>query len=95
MQHVHTLIPTDELNGHLDEGAAVVWIDPHGTGVWDAVLDHPEFPEDKNTVLAFLQSVNTAALDEQMVKGVRLSQSPGESALRALMNMVLGAQGGP
>lgn len=95
MQHLHTHLPTDDLNGHLDEGSLLVWVRPVGDGMWDAVLDHPEIADDKNAVLAFLQSVNPAALDEEMSRGIRLSESPGNSALRALVNMVLGASGGP
>jgi hypothetical protein len=85
MHRLHTTMPTAELNGALAEGAYVVWIDPHGTDMWDVVLDHPELDPGVDAVLAFLQSVNPGALDEAMAKAHRLSESPGTVALRTLI----------
>lgn len=97
MQRLHRTITDGELNTFLEAGAGLVWIervafasvDQH----WDAVLDHPEVEPGVDAVLAFLQSVNPQALDQAMAKGARLSQSPGSSALRALIDLAGGADG--
>lgn len=93
MQHLHEAITTEELNGYLDNAAAVVWVAraPMIDSVerWDAVLDHPD--NNSEAVLTFLQSVNPAVLDESMLHG-GLGVSPGTMALRTLMRLA-GADG--
>jgi hypothetical protein len=95
MQHLHRTITDDELNAFLDAGGQVVWIDrvtfADPDQQWDAVIDHPDYPEQVDHVLAFLTSVNPQALDEAMAKNARLSKSLGASALDALIALAGGS----
>lgn len=95
MQKLYQATTTDHLGSLLEAGALVVWINNTGTELWDAVLEHPDYAPQQDAVLAFLESVNPGALNEAMVRGIRLSQSPAESALQALLRLAGGSDERP
>lgn len=90
MQHLYREISDDAINEHLKAGALVVYLRPTVDDSFDAVLDHPDYSDQADTVVSFLTAVNPGAIDEAMLKGTRLSESPGSSALRALIALAGG-----
>jgi len=91
-QHFFGLITEQEINEYLEQGSRVVWMKPvEGSNTFDVVLEtYPAsdiVPE--AIVLDFLVNVDRVALDKKMLEGADLGTGVAESAIKALMDMVV------